>query len=115
MMGRAEVILSEKMLLVFRCFTNNLVLFGSLKAKQSILVSKIILIDPYVTSKRLAGQKTILVQSSCKFNFKSSLQHAGTRFNSKRSLQANITEISLFNVLAKKQVEIKGLCSFNNF
>ena len=34
----------------FSFFTNKLVLFGSLKAKQSILVSKIILTDPYVTS-----------------------------------------------------------------
>ena len=32
----------------FCCFANKLVLFGSLKAKQSILVSKIILTDPYV-------------------------------------------------------------------
>ena len=41
--------------------------------------------------QRLAGQKkTIQVRSSSKF--KSSLQHAGTRFNSKKSLHANITE-----------------------
>ena len=32
-------------------------LFGSLKAKQSILVSKIILTDPYVTSRDLKGRK----------------------------------------------------------
>ena len=56
MMARAEVILSEKMLLVFRCFTNKLVLFGSVKAKQSILVSKIILTDPYETSRDLQGR-----------------------------------------------------------
>ena len=55
---------------------------------------------------RLAGQKTILIQSSCKFNFnfKLFLQHASIRFSSKRSLQANITERSLFNVFAKIQV-----------
>ena len=41
--------------------------------------------------QRLAGQKkTIQVRSSSKF--KSSLQRAGTRFNSKRSLHANIAE-----------------------
>ena len=41
--------------------------------------------------QRLAGQKkTLQVRSSSKF--KSSLQHAGTRFNSKRSLHANIAE-----------------------
>ena len=56
MMARAEVILSEKMLLVFRCFTNKLVLFGSVKAKQSVLVSKIILTDPYETSRELQGR-----------------------------------------------------------
>ena len=68
-----------------------MVLFGSLKAKQLILVSKIILTDPCVASRRHAGQKkTILVWSSSKF--KSSLQSAGTRFNSKRSLHANIAE-----------------------
>ena len=53
--------------------------------------------------QRLAGQKkTIEVRSSSKF--KSSLQHAGTRFNSKRSLHANITDRSLFNVLRKIKV-----------
>ena len=41
--------------------------------------------------QRFAGpKKTIQVQSSSKF--KSSLQYAGTRFNSKRSLHANIAE-----------------------
>ena len=53
MMAWAEVILSEKLLFVFRCFTNKTVLFGTLKAKQLILVSKIILTDPYVTSRDL--------------------------------------------------------------
>ena len=56
MMARAEVILSKK-LLVFRCFANKFVLFGSLKTKQSVLVSKNILIDPYVTSRDLQGRK----------------------------------------------------------
>ena len=41
--------------------------------------------------QRLVGpKKTIQIRSSSKF--KSSLQHAGTRFNSKRSLHANIAE-----------------------
>ena len=57
MMARAEVILSEKMLLVFCCFTKKLVLFGLLKAKQSLLVSNIILIDPNVTSRNAQGRK----------------------------------------------------------
>ena len=40
--------------------------------------------------QRLARLKTIQIRSSSKF--KSSLQHAETRFNSKKSLHANITE-----------------------
>ena len=50
-MAPPEVTLSEKLLLVFRCFTNKMVLFGvvfgSLETKQLILVSKIVLTDPY--------------------------------------------------------------------
>ena len=52
-MVRAEVILSEKLLLVFCCFTNEMVPFGSLKIKQLNLISKIVLTDPYVTSRDL--------------------------------------------------------------
>ena len=51
------IILSEKLLLIFCCFTNKMVLSGLLKAKQLILVSKIILIDPYVTSRDLQHSK----------------------------------------------------------
>ena len=57
MMMRAEVVLAQKLLSVFRCFTNKMVLFGSLKAKQLILVSKIILTDPYVASRDLQGRR----------------------------------------------------------
>ena len=41
------------------CFSlfYKLLLFGLLKAKQSILVSKIILKDPYATSRDLQGRK----------------------------------------------------------
>ena len=90
MMAPAEVILSQKLLFVFHCFTNKTVLSASLKAKQLILVSKIILTDPYVASRDLQGRRTIQVRSSSKF--KSSLQRAGTQFNSKRSAHANIAE-----------------------
>ena len=90
MMTRAEVILSQK-LFVFRCFTNKMVLFGSLKAKQLIFFFKDYFDRSICSFQRLAGQKkTIQVRSSSKF--KSSLQRAGTRFNSKRSLHANIAE-----------------------
>ena len=58
MMAWAEVILSEKLLLIFHCFTNKMVLLGFVKAfKHLILVSKIILTDPYVTSRDLHGRK----------------------------------------------------------
>ena len=61
MMTRAEVILSQQLLFVFRCLTNKMVLFGSLKANQLILVSKIILIHmyfgPYVASRDLQGRR----------------------------------------------------------
>ena len=57
MMAWAEVILSQKLLFVFRCFTNKMVLFGLLKAKQLSLVSKIILTDPYVASRDLQGKR----------------------------------------------------------
>ena len=59
MMTWAEVILSEKLLLVFRCFINEIYwcFWGSLKAKQLILVSKIILTDLYVTFRDLHGRK----------------------------------------------------------
>ena len=50
--------------------------------------------------QRLSGQKkTIQVRSSSKF--KSSLQRAGTQFNSKRSLHANIAERS-FSMYCEK-------------
>ena len=49
--------MSDKLLFVFHCFTNKLVLLGSLKAKRLILVSKIILTDPYVTSRDLHSRK----------------------------------------------------------
>ena len=99
MMAWAEIILSEKLLLVFRCFTNKMVIFGFAKSK-AITGNKLInnfyfsftdYFDRFICNfQRLAWQKTIQIRSSSKF--KSSLQHAGTRFNSKKLLHANITE-----------------------
>ena len=86
MMAWAEVILSEKLLLVFRCFTNKMVLLGLLKAEQLILVSKIILTDPYGSSRDLHGRKPY------KFGVQVVFAACGTRFNSKKSLHANITD-----------------------
>ena len=85
--GVAEVILSEKLLLVFRCFTNKIVLLGFARCKAISFSFKDYFNRSICNFQRLARQKTI--QTS---KFKSSLQHAGTRFNSKKSLHTNITE-----------------------
>ena len=99
MMVWAEVILSEKLLLVFRCFTNKMVLSRFAKSKAINFSFKGYFDRSICNSQKLARQKTIQIRSSSKF--KSSLQHAGTRFNSKKSLHA---KVSLFIVLAKIQV-----------
>ena len=109
--GVGEVIMSEKLLLVFHCFTNNMVLFGFAKSKAINFSFKDYFHRSICNFKRLAWQKTIQIQSSSKF--KSSLQHVGTLFNSKKSLHANITEYSMY--WQKYKSQIVGLCSFNNF
>ena len=53
--------------------------WGSLKAKQLILVSKIILTDPYVTSRDLHGRKS----------YKFGLQVSSSRLCSTRALGSN--------------------------
>ena len=90
MMAWAELILSDKLLLVFRCFTNKMVLLGFAKSKAIDFNFKDYFDRSICNFQRLAQQKTIQIRSSGKF--KSSLQHVGTRFNSKKSLHANITE-----------------------
>ena len=115
MMAWAEVTLSEKLLLVFRCFTNKMVLFGFAKSKEINFSFKDYFDRSICNFQRLARQKTIQIRSSSKF--KSSLHHAGTRFNSKTSLQANITDMSKVCSMywQKYMSQIAGLCSFNNF
>ena len=71
MMARAEVILPEKMLLVFRCFTNKMVLFGFAKSKAINFSFKDYFDRSICNFQRLARQKTIQIRSSSKF--KSSL------------------------------------------
>ena len=85
-----SIILSEKLLLVFCCFTNKMVVFGFAKSKAINFSIKDYFDRSICNFQRLAQQKTIQIWNSSKF--KSSLQHAGTRFNSKKSLHANITE-----------------------
>ena len=90
MMAWAEVTLSEKLLLVFRCFTNKMVLFGLAKSKAINFSFKDYFDRSICNFQTLARQKNVQIRSSSKF--KSSLQHAGTWFNSKKSLHANITK-----------------------
>ena len=114
MMAWSEVVLSEKLLLVFRCFTNKMVLFGFAKSKAINFRFKDYFDRSIFNFQRLARQKTIQIRSSNKF--KSSLQHAGTRFNSKKN---RFTQVSLSKVCSmywqKYKAQIVELCSFNNF
>ena len=90
MMAWAEVIMSDKLLFVFRYFTNKMVLFRFAKSKAINFSFKDYFDRSICNFQRLARRKTLQIRSSSKF--KSSLQHAGTLFNSKKSLHANITE-----------------------
>ena len=82
--------MSDKLLFVFRCFKNKMVLFRFAKSKAINFSFKDYFDRSICNFQRLARQKTLQIRSSSKF--KSSLQHAGTLFNSKKSLHANITE-----------------------
>ena len=82
--------MSDKLLFVFRCFTNKMVLFRFAKSKAINFSFKDYIDRSICNFQRLARQKTLQIRSSSKF--KSSLQHAGTLFNSKKSFHANITE-----------------------
>ena len=108
MMAWAEVILSEKLLLVSRCFTNKMVLFGfAEKQTKLILVSKIILTDPYVTSRDLHGRKL------CKIGVSSRLCSMRALGSTQRN---HFTQTSLSKVCSmywqKYKSQIVGLCSF---
>ena len=80
MMAWAEVIISDKLLLIFRCFTKKkMVLFGFARSKAINFSFKDCFDRSICNFQRLALQKTLQIRSSSKF--KSSLQHAGTLFN----------------------------------
>ena len=89
MMAWAEVILSDKLLHVFRCFTNKMVLFGFAKSKVINFSFKDYFDRSICNFQRLSRQKTIQIRSSSKF--KSSLQHAALG-STQKSLHANITK-----------------------
>ena len=71
MMAWAEVIRSEESLLVFRCFTNKMVLWGFAKSKAINSSLKNYFDRSICNFQRLAREKTIQIRSSSKF--KSSL------------------------------------------
>ena len=110
----AEVILSEKLLLVFRCFTDKMALLGFAKSKAINFSFKDYFDRSICNFQRLARQKTIQIRSSSKF--KSSLQHAGTYGSTRRN---RFTQTSLSKVCSmywqNYKSQIVGLCSFNNF
>ena len=112
-MALAEVILFEKLLLVFRCFTNKMVIFGFAKSKAINFSFKDIFDRSMCNFQRLARQKNIQIRNSSKF--KSPLQHAALG-----STQRNrFTQTSLSKVCSmywqKYKSQIVGLCSFNSF
>ena len=110
MMAWAEVILSDKLLLVFRCFTNKMVLFGFTKSKAINFSFKDYFDRSICNFQRLARQKTIQIRSSSRL---CSMQALG-------STQRNrFTQKSLSKVCSmyweKYKSQIVGVCSFNNF
>ena len=98
MMAWAEVILSEKLSLVFRCFTNKMVLLGFAKSKAINFSFKDYFDRSICNFQRPARQKTIQIRSSSKF--KSSLHHACTRCN-KEIASRKHTEYSLVQCIGK--------------
>ena len=96
-------------------YKQNGAFLGSLKAKQLILVSKITLTDPYVTSRDLHGRKP----------YKFGVQVNSSRLCSMRALCSRATQRNRFTQTSLSKVcsmywqkyksQIVGLCSFNNF
>ena len=64
MMAWAEVIFSEKLLLVFRCFTNKMVLLELAKSKAINFSFNDYFDKSICNFQRLARQKTIQIRSS---------------------------------------------------
>ena len=120
MTATAEVILSEKMLLVFRFFCKQIAAFWFAKSKAVNFSFQDYFDRSICNFQRLAGQKTILVQSLCKLNFKcevkSSLQHAGALISIQRD---RFKQTSLKDVCSmywpRYKSQIREPCSSNNF
>ena len=100
MMAWAEVILSDKLLLVFHCFTNKMVLFGFAKIKAINFSFK----DYFDRSI------IIQIQSSSRL---CSMQALGSTQRN-RFMQTSLSKVcSMY--WQKYKSQIVGLCSFNNF
>ena len=92
MMAWAEVILSDKLLLVFRCFTNKMVLWGFAKSKAINFNFKDYFDRSICNFQRLASRKPYKFGVQVSSSRLGSMCDVGTRFNSKKSLHANIIE-----------------------
>ena len=97
MMVWAEVILSEKLLLVFHCFTNKMVLFGFAKSEAINFSFKDYFDRSICNFQRLAWQKTIKIWSSSRLYSMRAL--GSTQRN--RFINANITEKKFVQCIGK--------------
>ena len=113
MMAWAEVILSEKLLPIFLVLQTKWCFLGLLKAKQLILVSKIIFTDPYVTSRDLHGRKPYKFVVRVSSSRLCSMRELGSTQRN-RFTQTSLSKVCLM-YWQKYKSQIVGLCSFNNF
>ena len=112
-MAWAEVIISDKLLLVFRCFTNKMVLLGFATSKAINFSFKDYFDRSICNFRDLHGRKP----------YKFGVQVSSSRLCSMPALcstQRNrFTQTSLSKVCSmywqKYKSQIVGLCSFNNF
>ena len=107
MMAWAEVILSEKLLLVFRCFTNKMVLFGFAKSKAINFSFKDYFDRSICNSRtRLARQKTIQIRSSSRL---CSMRALGSTQRN-RFMQTSLSKVcSMYCVIVLSDKKMKHL------
>ena len=116
-MAWAEVILSEKLLLVFCCFTNKMVLFGFAKSKAMNFSFKDYFDRSICNFQRFARQKTIQIRSSSKFKSEVFFAACGHSVqlkeiaSRKHHCQSKVRSM----YWQKYKPQIVGLCSFNSF
>ena len=107
MMAWAEVVLSEKLLLVFRCFTNKMVLFGFAKSKAINFSFKDYFDRSICNSRtRLARQKTIQIRSSSRL---CSMRALGSTQRN-RFMQTSLSKVcSMYCVIVLSDKKMKHL------